>query len=77
MFCISEKKITMNETNLHFDVVVVGLGKTGLSCVRYLSKQGLNIAVTDSRLEPPELTSFDNELVLYQRTSVGLVKKHY
>lgn len=53
----------MNETNLHFDVVVVGLGKTGLSCVRYLSKQGLNIAVTDSRLEPPEITAFNNEFV--------------
>lgn len=53
----------MNETDLHFDVVVVGLGKTGLSCVRYLSKQGLNIAVTDSRLEPPELTSFNNEFM--------------
>ena len=51
----------MNETDLHFDVVIVGLGKTGLSCVRYLSKQGLNIAVTDSRLEPTELTSFNNE----------------
>lgn len=51
----------MNEANLHFDVVVVGLGKTGFSCVRYLSKQGLNIAVTDSRDEPPELTMLKNE----------------
>ena len=51
----------MNETKLHFDVVVVGLGKTGLSCVRYLSKQSLNIAVTDSRQAPPELTDFNNE----------------
>ncbi|MBL1141620.1 MAG: UDP-N-acetylmuramoyl-L-alanine--D-glutamate ligase [Proteobacteria bacterium] len=51
----------MNETDLHFDVAVVGLGKTGLSCVRYLSKQGLNIAVTDSRDEPPELTNLKSE----------------
>lgn len=63
MFCNAEKKITMNETDLHFDVVIVGLGKTGLSCVRYLSEQGLNIAVTDSRLQPPELTSFNNEFM--------------
>ncbi len=35
--------------------VVVGLGKTGLSCVRYLSAQGYPVAVTDSRLDPPEL----------------------
>lgn len=55
--------MTMNETDLHFDVVIVGLGKTGLSCVRYFSKQSLNIAVTDSRLEPPELASLNNEFV--------------
>lgn len=54
------KKVTMNEANLHFDMVIVGLGKTGLSCVRYLSKQGLNIAVTDSRDEPPELAALKN-----------------
>ncbi|MEC9084336.1 MAG: UDP-N-acetylmuramoyl-L-alanine--D-glutamate ligase, partial [Pseudomonadota bacterium] len=31
------------------------LGKTGLSCVRYLSGQGREIAVADSRLQPPGL----------------------
>ncbi len=51
----------MNETKLHFDMVIVGLGKTGLSCVRYLSQQGLNIAVTDSRDEPPELAVLKKE----------------
>jgi len=55
------EKRTMNDASLHFDVVVVGLGKTGLSCVRYLSKQGLNIAVTDSRDKPPELSNLHNE----------------
>lgn len=35
--------------------LVVGLGKTGLSCVRYLSEQGREIAVADSRSEPPGL----------------------
>lgn len=35
--------------------VVVGLGKTGLSCVRYLLSQGYEVAVTDSRLDPPGL----------------------
>ncbi|GGE67195.1 UDP-N-acetylmuramoylalanine--D-glutamate ligase [Streptosporangium jomthongense] len=33
--------------------LVVGLGKTGLSCVRYLSAQGREIAVADSREAPP------------------------
>ncbi len=35
--------------------VVVGLGRTGLSCARYLSARGARVAITDSRREPPEL----------------------
>jgi UDP-N-acetylmuramoylalanine--D-glutamate ligase len=35
--------------------VIVGLGKTGLSCVQYLSKQGCAVAVTDNRENPPGL----------------------
>ncbi len=35
--------------------VIVGLGRTGLSCARYLHARGWRIAVTDSRAEPPEL----------------------
>jgi UDP-N-acetylmuramoylalanine--D-glutamate ligase len=35
--------------------VIIGLGKTGLSCVRYLSKKNANIVVVDNRLNPPEL----------------------
>src|SRR5580700_565239 len=35
--------------------VVVGLGRTGLSCVRYLSARGWRLAVTDTSLAPPEL----------------------
>ncbi len=45
----------VNDTDLHYNAVIVGLGKTGLSCFRYLSNQGLNVAITDSREEPPEL----------------------
>lgn len=37
--------------------VVVGLGKTGLSCVRFLVSQGHRVAVVDSRLDPPGLAS--------------------
>src|SRR5690554_2317301 len=33
--------------------LVVGLGKTGLSCVRYLTAQGREVAVADSREAPP------------------------
>lgn len=44
---------------------VVGLGQTGLSCVRYLLAQGLRPVVFDSREEPPglaELQQLDNSL---------------
>lgn len=34
--------------------VVVGLGRTGLSCARYLHARGVEFAVTDSRVAPPE-----------------------
>jgi UDP-N-acetylmuramoylalanine--D-glutamate ligase len=35
--------------------VIVGLGKTGFSCARYLLEHGWQIAVTDTRENPPEL----------------------
>lgn len=35
--------------------LVVGLGETGLSVARYLSGQGVPVAVVDSRTEPPAL----------------------
>lgn len=37
-------------------IAVVGLGQTGLSCVRYLLNQGVRPCVFDSRLQPPGLT---------------------
>jgi len=33
--------------------LVLGLGKTGLSCARYLSKKGLRVRVADTRQAPP------------------------
>jgi UDP-N-acetylmuramoylalanine--D-glutamate ligase len=35
--------------------VIVGLGKTGASCARYLARRGIAAAVTDSRPNPPGL----------------------
>src|SRR5580704_3833356 len=35
--------------------VVVGLGKTGVSCLRYLARQGIAVSATDSRRAPPGL----------------------
>lgn len=35
--------------------VIVGLGRTGLSCARYLHARGWRLAVTDTRPKPPEM----------------------
>jgi len=42
--------------------LIVGLGKTGLSCARYLRSQGATVAVTDSRANPPGLEPLRQEL---------------
>ncbi len=41
--------------------VVVGLGKTGLSCVRFLRRQGYPVAVNDTREHPPGLAELRAE----------------
>jgi len=51
--------------------VVVGLGKTGLSCARFLLQQGVAVAVTDSRAHPPGL---DHLLRDYPGVSVSVGK---
>ncbi|MEE9327107.1 MAG: UDP-N-acetylmuramoyl-L-alanine--D-glutamate ligase [Cocleimonas sp.] len=43
----------MNSPQQTFDSVVVGLGATGMSVVRYLVNQDSNFAVVDSRENPP------------------------
>jgi UDP-N-acetylmuramoylalanine--D-glutamate ligase len=41
--------------NRRHKTLIVGLGKTGLSCARFLSAHGEEIAITDSRERPPGL----------------------
>ena len=41
--------------------IVIGLGKTGLSCVRYLAKQNYNLAVVDNKFDPPGLKEIQSE----------------
>jgi len=38
---------------VRYDSVIVGLGLTGLSCMRHLARMGESLAAVDSRLEPP------------------------
>ncbi|MCU0833992.1 MAG: UDP-N-acetylmuramoyl-L-alanine--D-glutamate ligase [Chromatiaceae bacterium] len=42
--------------------LIVGLGKTGLSCARYLRAQGVAVAVTDSRPNPPGLAALREQM---------------
>lgn len=41
--------------------VIVGLGKTGVSCARYLQKQGIRFAAVDTRERPPGIDEFRTE----------------
>ncbi len=41
--------------------LVVGLGATGLSVARYLMRQGMHVAIADSRSEPPGLAELQRE----------------
>ncbi|MBL4647718.1 MAG: UDP-N-acetylmuramoyl-L-alanine--D-glutamate ligase, partial [Gammaproteobacteria bacterium] len=42
--------------------IILGLGKTGLSCARYLAKQSIDFIVCDSRKAPPELATLQQQL---------------
>lgn len=46
------------QDNLH---LVIGLGATGLSCVRYLVLKNIPVAVADTRENPPKLAEFQCE----------------
>ena len=41
--------------------IVVGLGKSGFSCVRYLAAQGVELMVVDTREQPPFLAQLQQE----------------
>lgn len=49
--------------------VIVGLGKTGLSCARHLHALGWRLAITDTRAQPPEL---DRLRVLFPEIPVSV-----
>ena len=51
----------MAETVIKFDAIIIGLGKTGISCVRHLSRKDVSLAVVDNRNSPPELKTLSEE----------------
>jgi UDP-N-acetylmuramoylalanine--D-glutamate ligase len=42
--------------------LVLGLGRTGLSCARYLRRKGLEVRVADTRAEPPGATALREQV---------------
>lgn len=56
------KKQAYNIRERRRKTLIVGLGKTGLSCARHLSSRGVPLAVTDSRELPPALEQLREEL---------------
>jgi UDP-N-acetylmuramoylalanine--D-glutamate ligase len=53
---------SMNEREFEYDAIVVGLGKTGLACLRYLRARGLRLAAVDTRAVPPAAAQARREL---------------
>ena len=51
----------MQNEGLAAKTLIVGLGMTGLSCARFLARQGVQVAVADSRNEPPGLDALNTE----------------
>ncbi len=52
---------SMTATQIQQETVIIGLGKTGLSCARFLAQRGQVFAVVDSRTNPPELEKFTRD----------------
>jgi UDP-N-acetylmuramoylalanine--D-glutamate ligase len=57
---VCKLKLEIENTTGHIKVIV-GLGKTGLSCARYLFSKGQEFMVVDSCKEPPCLDEFRQE----------------
>ena len=53
---------TGGQAALDCRTLIVGLGKTGLSCARFLANQGVRVAITDTREKPPGLDRLRDEL---------------
>ena len=62
MECAEAIVVEVIETGKQFNTVVVGLGKTGFACARYLAAQGISFAVTDNRDQPPMLNEMKTAL---------------
>ncbi len=55
----------MNSQYRNKNICVVGLGKTGLSCVRFLSAQQAKVRVIDTRANPSGAAQLDKDIPLH------------
>ena len=51
--------------------VVLGMGKTGLSCARFLARRGCRVVVMDSRAQPPGLAELRRDLPRVESVTGG------
>jgi UDP-N-acetylmuramoylalanine--D-glutamate ligase len=51
----------MKDRTEQFNTVIVGMGKTGYSCARFLAARNVSFAMTDSRKNPPLLEAIRKE----------------
>ena len=51
----------MTQKHRQEDTIIIGLGKTGMSCARFMAKRGQAFRVVDSRSNPPELEKFKQD----------------
>ena len=50
--------LALKKESINQQTVVIGLGETGISVANYLSKQGIDFKVFDTRPNPPQLATF-------------------
>jgi UDP-N-acetylmuramoylalanine--D-glutamate ligase len=56
-----EVKQVMTAIQTVHNTIIIGLGKTGMSCARFLAGRGERFTVIDSRANPPELDRFKQD----------------
>jgi UDP-N-acetylmuramoylalanine--D-glutamate ligase len=54
------KPLQKNNNNVG-SILIIGIGQSGLSCARYLKAQGYNIAMMDTREQPPAMATIQLE----------------
>ncbi len=64
--------MTASKISLPMPTVIVGMGRTGLSCARFLGRCGEPFAIVDSRENPPGLAAVQREFPRAPRHAGGL-----